>query len=122
MLGHSSRDELLHCYPREEFFSARERHLELFVLMEKQGTLRNREEVLRRKDGSAVHVLINAFAVRDAQGKVAQYRGLMLDVSGLKSYQFELQRERDFSSNILNTTQTLPLLSNTPRLLCSTTR
>src|SRR5260370_309566 len=43
MLGHSSRDELLHCDPREEVFSAPERHLELFVLIEKQGTLRNPE-------------------------------------------------------------------------------
>ena len=117
MLGHSSRDELLHCDPREEVFSAPERHLELFVLMEKQGTLRNREEVLRRKDGSAVHVLINAFAVRDAQGKVAQYRGLMLDVSGLKSYQLELQRERDFSGKILNNTQSLILVSDTAGLI-----
>src|SRR5258708_20102191 len=69
MLGHSSRDELLHCDPREEVFSAPERHLELFVLMEKQGTLRNPEEALRRKDGSPLHVLINTFPVRDAQGK-----------------------------------------------------
>ena len=43
---------------------------ELFALLERQGTLRNREEVLRQKDGDAVHVLINAFAVRDAQGNV----------------------------------------------------
>jgi PAS domain S-box-containing protein len=117
MLGHVSRDELLHCDPREEVFPAPERHRELFALMERQGTLHNREEVLRRKDGGAVHVLINAFAVRDAQGKVAQYRGLMLDVSGLKAYQSELQRERDFSGKILNNTQSLILVSDTAGLI-----
>jgi len=53
--------------------------------------------VLRRKDGSAIHVLINAFAVPDAHGQVLQYRGLMLDITGLKTYQSELQRARDFS-------------------------
>ena len=109
MLGHASRDELLHCDPREEVFPRPERHRDLFALMERQGTLRNREEVLRRKDGGAVHVLINAFAVRDAQGNVVQYRGLMLDISGLKAYQSELQRERDFSGKILNNTQSLIL-------------
>ena len=80
MLGHASREDLLHCDPREEVFPAPERHHELFALMERQGTLRNREEVLRRKDGGAVHVLINAFAVRDTRN-VAQH-GLMLDISG----------------------------------------
>ena len=117
MLGHASREELLHCDPREEVFPAPERHRELFTLMEQQGTLRNREEVLRRKDGGAVHVLINAFAVRDTQGRVAQYRGLMLDISGLKAYQSELQRERDFSGKILNNTQSLILVSDTAGLI-----
>src|SRR5258707_6863584 len=83
MLGHDSREDLLHCDPREEVFRGPDRHQELFADMERQGTLRNREEVLRRKDGSAVHVLVNSFAVRDAQGKIVQYRGLMLDISGL---------------------------------------
>jgi PAS domain S-box-containing protein len=117
MLGHASRDELLHCDPREEVFPRPERHHDLFALMERQGTLRNREEVLRRKDGGAVHVLINAFAVRDAQGNVVQYRGLMLDISGLKAYQAELQRERDFSGKILNNTQSLILVSDTAGLI-----
>jgi two-component system NtrC family sensor kinase len=117
MLGHASRDALLHCDPREEVFPSPLRHMELFALLERQGTLRNREEVLRRKDGSAVHVLINAFAVRDALGKVIQYRGLMLDVTGLKAYQSELQRERDFSGKILNNTQSLILVSDTAGLI-----
>ena len=34
MLGHESRDELLHCDPREDVFTTPERHAELFALME----------------------------------------------------------------------------------------
>jgi PAS domain S-box-containing protein len=117
MLGHDSREELLHCDPREEVFPAPEQHQELFAQMERQGALRNREQVLKRKDGAAVHVLINAFAVRDPQGEVAQYRGLMLDISGLKAYQSELQRERDFSGKILNNTQSLILVADTAGLI-----
>ena len=41
----------------------------------------------------------------------------MLDVSGLKSYQLELQRERDFSGKILNNTQSLILVSDTAGLI-----
>src|SRR5439155_513989 len=59
----------------------------------------------------------NAFAVRDSQGRVAQYRGLMLDVSGLKAYQSELQKEKDFSGKILGNTQSLILVADTAGLI-----
>src|SRR5438445_7931696 len=117
MLGHDSRDELLHSDPRQEVFPAPQRHSELFAAMERDGMLRNHEEVLRRKDGMPVHVLINAFAVKDARGQVLQYRGLMLDVSGLRAYQSELQRERDFSGKILNNTQSLIVVADTAGLI-----
>src|SRR6266498_901856 len=66
MLGHDSREELLHSDPRHAVFPVPERHRELFAVMEREGMLRNHEEVLRRKNGTPVHVLINAFAVKDA--------------------------------------------------------
>jgi PAS domain S-box-containing protein len=116
MLGYDSREELLHSDPREQIF-APERHRNLFALVERQGTLRNHEEVLPRKNGSPVHVLINAFAVRDSQRRVLQYRGLMLDITGLKAFQAELQRERDFSGKILNNTQSLILVVDTAGLV-----
>jgi two-component system NtrC family sensor kinase len=117
MLGHESRDELLHSDPRQVVFPVPERHREMFAALERDGMLRNREEVLRQKNGTPVHVLINAFAVKDGQGKVLQYRGLMLDVSGLRTYQSELQRERDFSGKILNNTQSLILVADTAGLI-----
>ena len=85
--------------------------------MQAHGVVRNHEEALHRKDGSTVHVLINAFAVRDTQQRVTQYRGLMLDISDLKAYQAELQRERDFSGKILNNTQSLILVTDTAGLV-----
>ena len=117
MLGRGSRGELLHCDPRQEVFPSPEQHEALFADMERQGHLRNREAVLKRKDGSLVYVLINAFAVPGAHGQVSQYRGLMLDISGLKAYQSELQRERDFSGKILNNTQSLILVADTAGLV-----
>src|SRR5436305_7194283 len=85
--------------------------------MQQHGMVRNREEILRRRDGSPAYVLINAFAVRDAKNRIAQYRGLMLDISGLKTFQAELQRERDFSGKILNNTQSLILVTDTTVLV-----
>ncbi len=117
MLGYGSREELLQADVCTQVYFSPDRHQELAREMQEHGVVRNHEETLRRRDGSAVYVLINAFAVRDSQGHVTQFRGLMLDISGLKTFQAELQRERDFSGKILNNTQSLILVADTAGLI-----
>jgi two-component system NtrC family sensor kinase len=113
ILGYDSREELLQIdIPSTLYFSPDRRQV-VAHMIERDDGLRNHEEVLRRKDGSPVHVLVNSFALRNAQGMVQQYRGLILDVSGLRNSQTELQRERDFSSKILSHTQSLILVTDT---------
>jgi two-component system NtrC family sensor kinase len=117
MLGYSSREELLQVdIPTQVYFSPeqRERHSEA---MEKDGHMRNFEATLRRKNGSPIYVLINAFGMYDHLGRLLQIRGLMLDVTGLHTFQSELQRERDFSGKILSNTQSLILVSDTAGLV-----
>ncbi len=117
MLGYSSREELLQVdISTEIYFSPeeRDRHTEV---MEKDGHLRNYEATLRRKNGSAIYVLINAFGMYDNLGRLLQIRGLMLDVTGLHTYQSELHRERDFSGNILSNTQSFILVADTAGLI-----
>jgi len=117
MLGYQSRDELLradvgpHLYPAPD---ARERFLKA---LSERGLLRNYEETLRRKDGTLLHTLQNITAVRDTQGRIAQIRGLMLDVTEQKTFQSQLQRERDFNQKILNTTQSMILVLDTAGLI-----
>jgi two-component system NtrC family sensor kinase len=53
----------------------------------------------------------------DKQGRLVQIRGLMLDVTGLRTYQSELKRERDFSGKILDNTQSLILVADTAGLI-----
>jgi PAS domain S-box-containing protein len=117
MLGYESREELLradvsaHLYPTS---AAKER---LVGAINACGALRNYEETLRRKDGGLLHTLQNVNAVRDAQGRVVQIRGLMLDVTEQKMFQSQLQRERDFNQKILNTTQSMILVLDTAGLI-----
>jgi PAS domain S-box-containing protein len=117
MLGYQSRDELLradvgpHLYPAP---AARERFLQALA---ERGVLRNYEETLRRKDGTLLHTLQNITAVRDPQGRIAQIRGLMLDVTEQKTFQSQLQRERDFNQKILNTTQSMIFVLDTAGLI-----
>jgi PAS domain S-box-containing protein len=117
MLGYSSREDLLraevgtHLYPAPE---SRERFLNALA---ERGVLRNYDETLRRKDGSLLHTLQNITAVRDARGRIMQIRGLMLDVTEQKTFQSQLQRERDFNQKILNTTQSMILVLDTAGLI-----
>jgi two-component system NtrC family sensor kinase len=117
MLGYASREELLradvspHLYPVPE---AREKFLRA---LSERGVLRNYEETLRRKDGTLLHTLQNITAVRDARGRIGQIRGLMLDVTEQKTFQSQLQRERDFNQKILNTTQSMILVLDTAGLI-----
>ncbi len=117
MLGYSSREELLQIdITTQLYFSPgqRDRHSEA---MKENGHLRNYEATLRRKNGTAIHVLINAFGLYDNLGHLLQIRGLMLDVTGLRTYQSELHRERDFSSKILSNTQSMILVADTAGLI-----
>jgi len=117
MLGYDSREELLQIDIATKLYLSpgqRERHAEA---MKENGSMRNFEATLRRKDGSPIHVLINAFGLYDNMGRLLQIRGLMLDVTGLRTYQSELHRERDFSGKILNNTQSLILVADTAGLV-----
>jgi PAS domain S-box-containing protein len=117
MLGYRNREHLLQADVRTQVCFSAEQYEELAGQMHQYGAVRNHEQTLRRNDGSPVHVLINAFAVRDARQHIVQYRGVMLDISGLKTFQSELQRERDFSGKILNNTQSLILVADTAGLV-----
>jgi PAS domain S-box-containing protein len=117
MLGYSSREELLQVDIPTQVYSSPEQRLVHAAAMEKDGHMRNFEATLRRKNGSPIYVLINAFGMYDASGKLLQIRGLMLDVTGLHTYQSELHRERDFSGKILSNTQSFILVSDTAGLI-----
>jgi two-component system NtrC family sensor kinase len=117
MLGYSSREELLQIdIPTELYFSPEERVAHSNI-MDAQGVVRNYSVRLRRKNGSPIYVLINAFGMFDSSGRMVQVRGLMLDVTGLHTFQSELQRERDFSAKILSNTQSLILVADTAGLV-----
>ncbi len=117
MLGYESREALLSIDIQTQLFPSPERYLEFRGALQSAGLLRSREEAFRRKDGGLVHTLTNVLLVRDAAGKVIQYRGLMQDISELKSFQAELQRQRDFNAKILENTQSLILVVDTAGLV-----
>jgi two-component system NtrC family sensor kinase len=117
MLGYGSRQELLEIDLPTRLYLQPDDRLRFRKTIEARGMVRNYQEVLRRKDGSLIHTLQNSFAVRDAAGNVVQYRGMMLDITELKNFQTQLQRERDFNSKILNNTQSMIMVADTAGLI-----
>jgi two-component system NtrC family sensor kinase len=117
MLGYASREELLEVDISQQLYPSPEQRTRFREIIDRQGVLRNFEEPIRRKDGTVIQTMQNTFAVRDGQGKVLQYRGLILDISELKKIQTQLQRERDFSSKILDNTQSMILVADTGGVL-----
>lgn len=117
MLGYDSREELLRVdIPTQIYMEPHDRE-RVTQELDRTGVLHGFESTLQRKDGTLIHMLENAVAVKDAHGRVLQYRGMIMDVSELKNFQAELQRERDFSSKILNNTQSLILVADTAGLI-----
>jgi PAS domain S-box-containing protein len=117
MLGYASREELLRADVSPHLYPAPEVRDKFLRALSERGVLRNYEETLRRKDGTLLHTLQNITAVRDSRGRIAQIRGLMLDVTEQKTFQSQLQRERDFNQKILNTTQSMILVLDTAGLI-----
>src|SRR5208283_1305939 len=117
ILGYGSREEVLQLDIPSQLYFSPERRQELAEQLKQAGEMHNHEEVLRRKDGSAVTVYMNCYAMRDAGGGVVQHRGVMLDITGLRQSQTELQKERDFSGKILSHTQSLILVTDTDGII-----
>jgi len=117
MLGYQSREEVLKLDLQTQVYVSAEQRDEITRQLHSKGAVRNFEVTLSRRDGSMIHALENAFVVRDGQGKILQYRGVFLDITEVKNFQAQLQRERDFTSKILNNTQTMIMVADTAGLI-----
>src|SRR5262249_42903452 len=117
MLGYQAREEVLKLDLQKEVYFSPAQRGEMVHLLNTNGAVRNFEVTLCRRDRSVIHALENTFVVRDGQGKVLQYRGVFLDITEVKNFQAQLQRERDFTGKILNNTQTMIMVADTAGLV-----
>src|SRR4030081_619124 len=117
MLGYQTREEVLKLDLQSQVYVSGEQRDEITRQLHEKGAVRNFEVTLTRRDGSMIHALENAFVVKDGQGKIMQYRGVCLDITEVKNFQAQLQRERDFTSKILNNTQTMIMVADTAGLI-----
>jgi PAS domain S-box-containing protein len=88
LFGYSSKEELLQVNVKEFYEDSRDRAIYQRTL-EKQGFVQDYEVSLKRKDGEKLIVLETATTMRDDQGNIVAYRGIIRDVTKQK----ELERE-----------------------------
>ena len=117
MLGYQTREEVLKLDLQTQVYLSAEQRDEITRQLSERGAVRNFEVTLSRRDSTMIHALENAFVVKDGQGKIMQYRGVFLDITEVKNFQAQLQRERDFTSKILNNTQTMIMVADTAGLI-----
>jgi PAS domain S-box-containing protein len=95
MLGYSSEEELRRTALAVDFYADREDRKRFLQRIEQEGTLRNAEMMLRRRDGQEITVLDNARPVLDAEGKIAYFQGTLTDITDRVEFERELAKARD---------------------------
>ena len=95
MLGYESKEELLKQPSDWHFANATERAA-LLDELQGSGSVRDRELVLRRKDGSFIGVLNSSVAIRDAAGKFIRFQGSLTDVTERGRMERRLREEQEF--------------------------
>ncbi len=101
----------------EQLYVDPNRRTEFVRLMEKYGSVSEFESQIYRRDGSIVWICEKAYAVRDEQGKLLYYEGLIEDITQRKQTEEELRIffhavSHDLRNPVLGTLMVLKNLLN----------
>lgn len=91
LFGYDTIEELLKADVRRDFY-ANPDDREIFVSeLEKNGHIKNWEFQYRKKNGDTGIVLETAFAVKNGNGEITSYRGILRDITEIKKAEQELK-------------------------------
>ena len=93
MLGYPDREALLAVNAADVYANTEDRR-RWQAMMEHEGVVHEFEAQLRRCDGTTIWVQDSARAVRDSDGRVLYYEGVMEDITQRKQAEEALRRER----------------------------
>lgn len=91
ILGYDSMDDLQEIAVSDIFARSGGR-AELLTELRQNGFVRNREIILRRGDGTAVHVLVTALATFSPDGSVSHINGIVEDITGQRLLEQKVAR------------------------------
>ncbi|MBW4596125.1 MAG: PAS domain S-box protein [Brasilonema angustatum HA4187-MV1] len=89
-----------------QVYVAPNRRTEFMRLIEEHGSVSEFESQIYRKDGSIVWISEKAYAVRDQNGKLLYYEGVISDITKRKQVEEALQEQLNFLQVLVNTIPT----------------
>ncbi|MCZ7602943.1 MAG: PAS domain-containing sensor histidine kinase [Melioribacteraceae bacterium] len=92
LFGYSSKEEMLKANIAEELYLNPYDRTKFKNQLEREGYVKDYEIGVRRKDGTIATVLETAFTVKDAEGKIKSYRGILRDITAAKNYEAKLRK------------------------------
>jgi diguanylate cyclase (GGDEF)-like protein/PAS domain S-box-containing protein len=95
MLGFDSPEELLATGSTREMYVDPERRAALMLELELEGSLRNAEYALRRRDGAIITVVENARVIRDDRGAIIGHEGTLSDITERKRAEQAVFEEKE---------------------------
>ena len=90
LFGYSSKEELLAINIVEGLYLTPEDRKNYEMMLHKQGFVKDYEIEMKRKDGEKLTILSTSSIMRDEQGSVKAYRGIMRDITGHKNLERQL--------------------------------
>jgi diguanylate cyclase (GGDEF)-like protein/PAS domain S-box-containing protein len=108
MLGRQSLEDLL-AENGASPFSGRAR-ARFWFRLDREGEINGYESEWTRSDGSKVYLREHARAVRGPNRETVCYEGTLEDISDRRAAEKQIQKERDFSSAVIDTTGSLVII------------
>ena len=100
MFGVDSLDELRKV-PVVDLYVNPEDRRRFIELMDK-GPVRGFETRLKREDGRILHVIINAYPLKDEKGRVTKFQGALVNITERKLLEKELSRSKRFLEEVID--------------------
>ncbi len=101
MLGYDNKEEFLNINLPEDLYVRSEDRRTFQEMMEYDGRVINYEVEFKRKDGSAIPILLTGHARYDQTGNIIGYEGLNVDLTERKLMEKELREAYDFMNKIV---------------------
>jgi PAS domain S-box-containing protein/putative nucleotidyltransferase with HDIG domain len=100
LLGYPSREAMMTIHVADGYGDEKER-TRWQTLMEREGVVRGAETQWRRFDGTIIWVRESALAIRDNDGRITHYEGVVEDVTGHKQAEETLQKSLQQTKKVL---------------------